>query len=305
MNFCEKFANDSQEELFQEFVDESIEFISDITKSFVELETATDNKEIITNIFRLIHSIKGSCSFFGFLCIKSLCHKIENILDRFRNNLLDINRQVITDLLNAVDLLKEALVNVKNNNDEISDGQKWEKLLSALDQYIIKNIDSTNENWKRVFSLVSDIKSKIDNTSEFSSTSSALQELTSLLINVAPKPEHLTTLSSDTKTEIVSSSTQISFSKNVLEFKNYISQDYGEIKKINEKEFFTKIQTYLKLLIDETISAEGKDIVNESLDNFKVLFDLTGIDETIVAILKQTLNSLIDKKLLKNEVAAA
>ncbi|MBU0485247.1 MAG: chemotaxis protein CheA [Proteobacteria bacterium] len=96
-------------EALKGFIDESNESIQAVESDFIELGNNPGNLEIINNIFRPVHSLKGNSGFFGLTNINKFAHRLENLLDHIRKGDLLANREVIDTLLTGIDFLKEML----------------------------------------------------------------------------------------------------------------------------------------------------------------------------------------------------
>ncbi|HKL75647.1 MAG TPA: Hpt domain-containing protein, partial [Halanaerobiales bacterium] len=70
----------------QMFFDESREYIQMLNEGVLALENNPEDSEIINTIFRAAHSLKGMAATMGFDSLTELTHKVENILDRVRND---------------------------------------------------------------------------------------------------------------------------------------------------------------------------------------------------------------------------
>lgn len=75
---------DIDPEVLAGFIDEAQESLELVENLFVDLEQDPGNIEIVQEIFRPIHSLKGTCPYFGLLYTKELSHTMENILDDVR-----------------------------------------------------------------------------------------------------------------------------------------------------------------------------------------------------------------------------
>ena len=105
------------------YVEESLEHLSDIESDLLAIEEAglKNGEELINNVFRAAHSIKGGAGFMGLTTVKELSHNLENALNMMRNGELSPTRAVISTLLNAFDKLTELVNNIDTSNEvEIS-----------------------------------------------------------------------------------------------------------------------------------------------------------------------------------------
>ncbi len=140
-----KKDEDSMSELHkQAFIEEATELISELEKSLLELEKNEDDKELISKVFRAMHTIKGSAAMFGFDDISVFTHDIETVYDLIRNGIIKVNKEVIDITLQAVDQINSML---KNDFDSEND-DKVKNILSAFRNILNKHKTdelSTNE----------------------------------------------------------------------------------------------------------------------------------------------------------------
>ncbi len=82
------------EQFRDKFIEEASDLINDLEKSLLELESNPNNPEIVQQIFRVMHSLKGGSSMFGFVKMDKFTHHLENIYDLIRNNKLTITEEI-------------------------------------------------------------------------------------------------------------------------------------------------------------------------------------------------------------------
>ncbi len=95
--------------IYTEFVGESLEHLEKIEGGVLEFEHNARNVELVNDIFRCFHSIKGAAGFLGLTALNRLCHESETMLDRVRKNTLRPDREVVEALLCAIDLCRKML----------------------------------------------------------------------------------------------------------------------------------------------------------------------------------------------------
>lgn len=93
-------------EILVDFVSEALENFYAIEVNLVELEQDPSNQEIINDIFRPFHSIKGISGFLSLTKINHLSHATENLLDAARDGAFLIGREATDVILESVDTLK-------------------------------------------------------------------------------------------------------------------------------------------------------------------------------------------------------
>ena len=101
------------DELLNEFVNESKEHLATIEADLLTIEEGGENiDEVLVNkVFRAAHSIKGGSGFFGLTKVKELAHKAETLLDMLRSRTMVPNAEVTNVLLAAFDKLREMICN--------------------------------------------------------------------------------------------------------------------------------------------------------------------------------------------------
>ncbi|MBF0169492.1 MAG: chemotaxis protein CheA [Nitrospinae bacterium] len=98
--------DDSKEELYQEFLEESEEMISEMEQFSISLESNPNDMEAIHGIFRCAHSIKGNSAFFGLTQVQTFCHQFESFLDLVRERTIAVDRDLVHFILDGADFLK-------------------------------------------------------------------------------------------------------------------------------------------------------------------------------------------------------
>ena len=79
-------VNMENEEYLDIFISESREYLTSLDQSILELERNPEDREILNEVFRYAHTLKGMASTMGFNNIAEVSHQMENLLDRVRKN---------------------------------------------------------------------------------------------------------------------------------------------------------------------------------------------------------------------------
>ena len=110
--------------MLQEFITEAGEHLDEMESDLLQLEVEPDNREILNDIFREVHSVKGAADYVGLERISELSHKLENLLEILRQGKIEISNKIIDTLIEARDrmaLLNKDLETSKAENTEIAD----------------------------------------------------------------------------------------------------------------------------------------------------------------------------------------
>ena len=118
--------------LLAEFLDESLDMLSDVDRLFVQLEASPHDMTIVESIFRPVHSIKGNSAFFGCVHVKALAHEMETLLDLVRKDALRVTQPLIDVLLKGVDRLRQILERVREREPEIQDEKDFADFVESV-----------------------------------------------------------------------------------------------------------------------------------------------------------------------------
>jgi two-component system chemotaxis sensor kinase CheA len=112
---------DEFDEIIGDFITESEESLDTIDPLFVELEAKGDDKEIINQIFRSMHTIKGAAGFLGFQQIVDVAHLSESILKKLREGEFAISTNLMNAVLKSVDMIRALLQHIKHKDGVAED----------------------------------------------------------------------------------------------------------------------------------------------------------------------------------------
>ncbi|MCD4829054.1 MAG: chemotaxis protein CheA [Candidatus Cloacimonetes bacterium] len=98
--------DDEDDDIFLDFLQEANEYIEELETEVIELENSPTNKEIINNVFRPFHTLKGVSGFMGLKKLNKICHETESLLDMVRNDKLLIDETIIQGVLASIDTIK-------------------------------------------------------------------------------------------------------------------------------------------------------------------------------------------------------
>lgn len=108
----------SNEEYLDIYISESREYLSALDQSLLELEQNPENYEVLNEVFRYAHTLKGMSATMGFGKVAELSHKMENLLDKVRQGEIDASSDLIDVLLEALDKLREMVNKIAEEGKE-------------------------------------------------------------------------------------------------------------------------------------------------------------------------------------------
>ncbi len=106
------------DDLIKEFLVESIENLDRLDSELVKLETDPSSQELLSSIFRTIHTIKGSCGFLGFSKLEKVAHVGESLLSRLRDGKLSLTPEFTSGLLAMVDAIRTMLGEIQTTEQD-------------------------------------------------------------------------------------------------------------------------------------------------------------------------------------------
>ncbi len=96
------------DDLLQEFLTETGESLGRVDAELVRFEQEPNNGQILGNIFRLVHTIKGTCGFLGLPRLERLAHAAETLMGKFRDG-MPVTAEAVTLVLSSIDRIKAIL----------------------------------------------------------------------------------------------------------------------------------------------------------------------------------------------------
>jgi len=165
--------NEEMKEVLKDFLQESFENLDRVDSELIELEERPDNRDLLSSIFRSMHTIKGTCGFFGFDKLEKVTHIGENLLVKLRDGEYSMNEQIATGLLAMVDAVRAMLHEISAHGHDGS--KRYKKLITLLselkDTGALKSAESITE--IRASSPKKDSAAPADNKEQDKSTETA------------------------------------------------------------------------------------------------------------------------------------
>ncbi len=119
------------DDLLRDFLTETAENLATLDIELVRLEQNPNDPGLISSIFRLVHTIKGTCGFLGLPRLEHLAHAGENVLGKFRDHELEVSPSAVTVILASIDRIKLLLNYLEQHEVESPDGND-EDLIAGL-----------------------------------------------------------------------------------------------------------------------------------------------------------------------------
>jgi len=114
-------------EYLEMFVTETEEHLETFGNELIKLEKNPKNIEIVNEIFRAAHTIKGMAGSMGFTETQNVTHRLEDLLGDVRSGKRNLTTKDFDFLFDGLDLLERLLSEIKNNNKEASSAESLVK----------------------------------------------------------------------------------------------------------------------------------------------------------------------------------
>ncbi len=132
------------DDLIIDFITETNESLEELDLDLVNLEKNPNDKDLLSKIFRLMHTIKGTCGFLGLPRLEKVAHHAENVLGRFRDGDLEVTPDYVTLIFESIDKIKFIVTEIEETGSEPEGSD--EALIAKLDAaYEGKDISGAGE----------------------------------------------------------------------------------------------------------------------------------------------------------------
>src|SRR5215475_2349316 len=122
------------DDLLREFLTETNESLDVVDVELVRFEQDPNNAKILDNIFRLVHTIKGTCGFLGLPRLEALAHAAETLMGKFRDG-MPVTGEAVTIILSTIDRIKDILGELEKRQQE-PEGEDRD-LIGELERMVI------------------------------------------------------------------------------------------------------------------------------------------------------------------------
>lgn len=133
----------TKEEIREIFVEEATEIIEKLDIDIINFEENPDDKDLLNELFRGVHTLKGSANSFGFSRLGEFVHHFEDVLDHYRNTADRVNDESIDLFLSAVDIIKDVMWREVDQNEGVPDN--YTDVLEGIKSILAHKTASTQE----------------------------------------------------------------------------------------------------------------------------------------------------------------
>ncbi len=125
------------------FIDEAKEHLQIMNQNLIELEENPEDRSILDGLFRVAHTIKGMAATMGYQDVADYTHKLENVLDSFRQGEKKVNSAIIDLLLEGADALETFI-------DKLAEGEQIELNFTGMQDRLEAAFKKANDSGQAV-----------------------------------------------------------------------------------------------------------------------------------------------------------
>lgn len=133
------------DEIVSEFLVESHESLDQLDRDLLALESASEDRELMSSVFRTIHTIKGTSGFLAFQKLERLTHVGESLLVPLRDGNLQLDNDIADSLLSMVDAVRSMLGSIEQGQGE--GDESYDDLIARLEE--LRNPEASAQNAER------------------------------------------------------------------------------------------------------------------------------------------------------------
>ncbi len=127
-------------EILESFLIETKEILEKLDVDLMELEKKSEDPDLLNQVFRSFHTIKGTSGFFGLNKLTSITHKCEDILNKLRKGEAKLNSDIMDSILLSYDKIRDLLGSIESNlNEDVDIENALMELTKTIDSLESKN----------------------------------------------------------------------------------------------------------------------------------------------------------------------
>jgi len=132
-----------KEQIRNIFIEEATEIIENLDINIINFEENPEDKDVLNELFRGVHTLKGSANSFGFSRLGEFVHHFEDVLDHYRNTDDIVDRDGIDLFFHAVDVIKEVMWREVEGDESVPD--HYDETLEGIKNILKKEQEPSQE----------------------------------------------------------------------------------------------------------------------------------------------------------------
>jgi len=134
------------------FVEEALDNIEELEQSLMALEDSPENRDLLEQVFRIMHSLKGGGAMFGFERLSEFAHHMESLYELVRSGTMRLTPGLLSVTFRSVDLMRNMLDENSSETSEIFSLAK--QIIGEVTGFISESVPETNNGSKSSLSMV-------------------------------------------------------------------------------------------------------------------------------------------------------
>ncbi len=174
----QRSLTETQKAMLPDFISDAVSLLENIENDLLALEEAGHDAEKINTVFRNFHTLKGESGLLGLINLADLTHAAEDLLEQLRSNVLKIDGDIITILLQVVDIIREYFNNFSSDSCEKGTENFYnikDSLLCLAEEKKNRDQSDGDESKKRIGEILIDngtiVSEDLENALEIQETS--------------------------------------------------------------------------------------------------------------------------------------
>ncbi|HUX60308.1 MAG TPA: chemotaxis protein CheA, partial [Ignavibacteriaceae bacterium] len=283
-------------EIVDSFIVESKEILEKLDLNLIELENKPNDSNLLNDVFRSFHTIKGTSGFLGLDKLTQVTHRCEDILNKLRKGEAVLNRELMDGILVAFDKIKELLASIETNFNEEVPIDETVELLSLLLDKLENKIESSEE---KIEIVIPDEKKELKVSEPQSAQPKIVKELASL--SAAKKVDNSIRVDVERLDELLNIASELVLGRNRLaQVNSEVALDYEGTKMSRDLADATKqidlMTNELQLVVMKTRMVKIGKVFNRFP---RVVRDLARETEKEVNLIIKGEDTELDKTLIE------
>ena len=154
----------TKEEIRDIFIEEATDVIEKLDVDIINFEENTEDKSLLNEFFRGVHTLKGSANSFGFTRLGEFVHHFEDVLDHYRNTDDIVTPEQIDLFLSSVDTIKDVMWREVEENENLP--ENYDEVLEGIKKILAHKTEETSDELPDLASEFSNNEDEIISISE-------------------------------------------------------------------------------------------------------------------------------------------
>jgi len=290
----------TKEQIKEIFIEEATEIIEKLDVDIINFEDDPQDKDLLNELFRGVHTLKGSANSFGFTRLGEFVHHFEDVLDYFRNTDESVSHNNIDMFLSSVDIIKDLMYREIDNNDGYPDNHN--DILESIKEILLHKTSNNEQNDTKSNSDLVDLASEfsdLEDTNNCTETTNKKANIESLK-NLLKDNETLYRISLTLDEDIFFRGFDHSKIFKLLSDEGKIVESWWDMQNIPKLDLLDCEKSYIKQITLFFITTKDLSVIEEIFEYIQE--DEFKIEEIVKKIAKIEANNIEKDELFQARV---